>query len=503
MSKTLKTRITQKFDTVENWQASTLPLLKGELAIDNLNRIKIGVDGQKTWSEILTFAVDPTAIKPAVQALASLPEPTSQDFVPGNLVLTNDGKLWCLVEVPAEDPEAPAERSWVDLTNNAEIKALRSDVDGLEGGLVALKQAVDAKDEAHDAAIVALQAAMSSDVEAEVEAIQLALANHDERIIANGQKIDSILEPDDDDPNTPSKIKVSALPEAIYVDGKINSAALPSFVDDVVEGIVCLGTDANEQTYALTHTGDTVTGFFIASGAEAEGSERELSYVTTKKATDDDIKDVDLGSLPHVVNGITYKFPQKPAEAIIAPSSSAIYVDVTTNKTYRWSGNQFVVIAGDLALGETASSAFYGDRGVALEEAVFGVENDPDKPGLETKVADLQQALADEIEDRDAAVKAEADLREAADKAHEAALAVLANKHTELEQEVASSIVALKEESEASDKAHEAALAVLQQQIATTAAETANVTFNDVIGNSENVLNDDVILIDCGGASAD
>ena len=40
-----------------------------------------------------------------------------------------------------------------------------------------------------------------------------------------------------------------------------------------------------------------------------------------------------------------------------------IYVDTTTNKTYRWSGSAFVEISASLALGETSSTAYRGDRG--------------------------------------------------------------------------------------------------------------------------------------------
>jgi hypothetical protein len=40
-----------------------------------------------------------------------------------------------------------------------------------------------------------------------------------------------------------------------------------------------------------------------------------------------------------------------------------IYVDTTTNKTYRWSGSQYIEVSKSLALGETSSSAYRGDRG--------------------------------------------------------------------------------------------------------------------------------------------
>ena len=47
-----------------------------------------------------------------------------------------------------------------------------------------------------------------------------------------------------------------------------------------------------------------------------------------------------------------------------------IYVDTSTDKTYRWSGTAYVQIKGDLALGETSSTAYRGDRGkVAYDHA--------------------------------------------------------------------------------------------------------------------------------------
>lgn len=40
-----------------------------------------------------------------------------------------------------------------------------------------------------------------------------------------------------------------------------------------------------------------------------------------------------------------------------------IYIDTTTNKTYRWSGSTYVEISASLALGTTSSTAYRGDYG--------------------------------------------------------------------------------------------------------------------------------------------
>lgn len=53
--------------------------------------------------------------------------------------------------------------------------------------------------------------------------------------------------------------------------------------------------------------------------------------------------------------------------------SGVVYVDTTTNKTYRWTGSDYVEISSSLALGETSSTAYRGDRGA--EAYAHGVTN--------------------------------------------------------------------------------------------------------------------------------
>lgn len=48
---------------------------------------------------------------------------------------------------------------------------------------------------------------------------------------------------------------------------------------------------------------------------------------------------------------------------LISGESGKIYVDLVTEKTYRWTGTIFTVISETLALGETSSTAYRGDRG--------------------------------------------------------------------------------------------------------------------------------------------
>ena len=51
----------------------------------------------------------------------------------------------------------------------------------------------------------------------------------------------------------------------------------------------------------------------------------------------------------------------------ITGESGKIYVDLHTNVTYRWSGTAYVEISASLALGETDSTAYPGNKGKELE----------------------------------------------------------------------------------------------------------------------------------------
>ena len=82
-------------------------------------------------------------------------------------------------------------------------------------------------------------------------------------------------------------------------EGKVPSSQLPSYVDDVIEGYLYSGKFYKESTHTTEITGE----------------------------------------------------------------SDKIYVDLSTNKTYRWGGTSYAEISSSLAIGTTSSTAFRGDYG--------------------------------------------------------------------------------------------------------------------------------------------
>lgn len=58
----------------------------------------------------------------------------------------------------------------------------------------------------------------------------------------------------------------------------------------------------------------------------------------------------------------------------VTPESGKIYIDTTTDKEYRWSGTQFSSIRDGIALGETAETAYAGNKGKANADAIAALQ---------------------------------------------------------------------------------------------------------------------------------
>lgn len=55
-----------------------------------------------------------------------------------------------------------------------------------------------------------------------------------------------------------------------------------------------------------------------------------------------------------------------------------IYVALDNNRTYRWSGSAYVEISESLALGETSSTAYAGNKGKANADAIAAIKDGTD-----------------------------------------------------------------------------------------------------------------------------
>lgn len=81
---------------------------------------------------------------------------------------------------------------------------------------------------------------------------------------------------------------------------------------------------------------------------------------------------VPSGQLPSYVDDVLEY--EKKTSFPSAGETGKIYVAKDTNLTYRWSGTAYVEISASLALGETSSTAYGGDKGKALATRLTAVE---------------------------------------------------------------------------------------------------------------------------------
>lgn len=98
-----------------------------------------------------------------------------------------------------------------------------------------------------------------------------------------------------------------------------------------------------------------------------------------------------------VINGYLYEghfYEDSEHQTEITGESGKIYIDLETNKTYRWSGLAFVEISESLALGETASTAYAGDKGKANADAINAIKDGQTIDSF----ADVESALADKVD---------------------------------------------------------------------------------------------------------
>lgn len=102
---------------------------------------------------------------------------------------------------------------------------------------------------------------------------------------------------------------------------------------------------------------------------------------------------VPSGQLPSYVDDVL-EYENK-ASLPAKGETGKIYVAKDTNLTYRWSGSAYVEISASLALGETSSTAYAGDKGKSLAVRVTAVEgkasaNESNISSVGTRVTNLE-----------------------------------------------------------------------------------------------------------------
>ena len=148
----------------------------------------------------------------------------------------------------------------------------------------------------------------------------------------------------------------------------VGRAVIPT-VNDGVLTIQKNGTTV--QTFSANQSTDVTANITVPTTAADVGA-----IPTTQKGVASGVAELDAtGKVPssqlpsfvddtvegYLYNGHWYSDAEHTQEVV--GETGKIYVELSTNKTYRWSGTTFVEISESLALGETSSTAYRCDRG--------------------------------------------------------------------------------------------------------------------------------------------
>lgn len=183
--------------------------------------------------------------------------------------------------------------------------------------------------------------------------------------------------------------QIGAVPTSRNVNGKALSSdvtlsasdvgAIPSSQKGAAGGVASLGSDGKVPAGQLPDMDYDPAG-------SAQGVQSNLNAHTNNKSNPHGVTAAQVGAIPASQKGAAggvaeldsagkvpaAQLPSYVDDVLEYPNKSSfpgtgedgkIYVAEDTNLTYRWSGSQYVEISPSLALGETSSTAYRGDRG--------------------------------------------------------------------------------------------------------------------------------------------
>ena len=94
-----------------------------------------------------------------------------------------------------------------------------------------------------------------------------------------------------------------------------------------------------------------------------------------------------------IIEGYLYEgsfYEDNAHQILITPTEGKIYVDLSTDTQWRWGGSVYTQVSESLALGETSSTAYAGNKGKANADAIANITNGANINSF----ADVESALS-------------------------------------------------------------------------------------------------------------
>lgn len=158
----------------------------------------------------------------------------------------------------------------------------------------------------------------------------------------------------------------------VFTDFSNNTYTIDLFTEEIQEKLDAINKKIETNTAAIEQNATKIN----TNKLNIQKNANDIKAINDNKGQPNGFAELDSnGQVPSaqlpsyvddVIEGYLYngKFYEDSSHTIlILGESGKIYVDLVTGKTYRWSGSAYAVISETLALGETSSTAYRGDRG--------------------------------------------------------------------------------------------------------------------------------------------
>ena len=191
----------------------------------------------------------------------------------------------------------------------------------------------------------------------EVINLQSTLDNKEDKL--NAVNLGEIL-----DTQLSIKMTPSADDEIVILDSITGDAAtvkFSSFGGNVYTSNLVPYTGATQDVNIGAHYFESSAGFKTPTGTGTQALTANGGTFNLNTKADLEGGKVPATQLPSFVDDVLEfaNLASFPATG----ESGKIYIAIDTNLTYRWGGSSYVVMSSSLALGETSSTAYRGDRG--------------------------------------------------------------------------------------------------------------------------------------------
>lgn len=377
-------RISHKIDTAENWKKSNVQLKPGELAFDEHGNFKVGLpdSSNNSWNA-LPFAGKTKFVSGKTEERPTLS--TSGDlYTQGDMFKDVDTNKWYFLTgfdrfgeyvweeltFGSKDSDAIIEQFEEELSKKADAEQVSS----LEETVFDILEQLDNKVSKEDLEHSNLDTA-------------IALAEMKDSISAKADKseveelrelINSKPDADVTDEFITKEEFSTIIQEYSTIENLQNVIAETK--EELQQNITNIENTSSELTELIQNKVDVSVLENYATISSINNIQSQLDTKVDIEKILDESGMIKASVLPGFVDDIIEGVLESDGtftplvSTSVVKESGKLYVDISTKKTYRWSGSSYILISESLALGLTSGTALEGSIGKELLDRVDALE---------------------------------------------------------------------------------------------------------------------------------